>query len=147
MAIADLVVVMRAGRVEDAGPSERVYPQPRTRFVATFMGESNILEARIVDGAAETALGRLSVAAGSGTAVAIRPEMLGTAAEPGFCPLGRMRVEERVLQGSFARIVDRIGETRVLVKLPPSAAPPIGAEVDLYVKPTGAVAVAEEDGR
>lgn len=147
MAIADLVVVMRAGRVEDAGPPERVYAQPRTRFVATFMGESNILEARIVDGTAETRLGRLPVAAGSGTAVAIRPEMLGTAPEPGSCPLGRMRIEERVFQGSFARLVGRIGETRLLVKLAPAAAPPIGADVDLYVKPGGVVAVAEEDGR
>ena len=46
MALADLCVVMSHGRIEDTGPPERVYRRPRTRFTATFMGESTILPAR-----------------------------------------------------------------------------------------------------
>ena len=46
MALADLCVVMSHGRIEDTGQPERVYRRPRTRFTATFMGESTILPAR-----------------------------------------------------------------------------------------------------
>ncbi|MCS6780474.1 MAG: ABC transporter ATP-binding protein, partial [Geminicoccaceae bacterium] len=143
MALADLIVVMRAGRVEDAGPPERVYARPRTRFVATFMGESTILEARVENGSAETPLGRLPVSGGTGAAVAIRPEMLSLVPEPGSCPLGRIRIEERVFQGSFARLAGRVGTTRLVLKLPPDAAPAAGAEAELFLRPGGAVAVAD----
>ena len=37
---------MSHGRIEDTGQPERVYRRPRTRFTATFMGESTILPAR-----------------------------------------------------------------------------------------------------
>ena len=43
MALADHVVVMNHGRIEDEGTPERVYAQPATRFTATFMGESTIV--------------------------------------------------------------------------------------------------------
>ncbi len=41
MAIADRIVVMNAGRIEDDGPPDRVYRQPATLFAADFMGEMN----------------------------------------------------------------------------------------------------------
>src|SRR6478609_7533590 len=40
MALASLIVVMNKGRIEDAGPPQRVYARPATRFTARFMGES-----------------------------------------------------------------------------------------------------------
>ena len=48
MAIADQVIVMNAGRVDDTGTPESIYLRPRSVFTATFMGEANQLEA-IVD--------------------------------------------------------------------------------------------------
>ena len=48
MALADLLVVMNQGRIEDAGPPDRVYLRPRTRFTATFLGDSNLIEGRVV---------------------------------------------------------------------------------------------------
>ncbi len=38
MTLADRVVVMNAGRIEQAGTPDEIYHQPRTRFVAGFMG-------------------------------------------------------------------------------------------------------------
>ena len=52
MALADLCVVMSNGRIEDTGPPERVYRRPRTRFAATFMGESTIVPGRVIGHAA-----------------------------------------------------------------------------------------------
>ena len=48
MALADLLVVMNQGRIEDHGPPDRVYLRPRTRFTATFLGDSNLIEGRVV---------------------------------------------------------------------------------------------------
>ncbi len=45
MAIADQIIVMNAGKVEDTGTPESIYLKPRTLFSATFMGETNQLEA------------------------------------------------------------------------------------------------------
>jgi spermidine/putrescine transport system ATP-binding protein len=41
MALADHIVVMNEGRIEDEGAPERVYAKPATRFTAHFMGESS----------------------------------------------------------------------------------------------------------
>lgn len=47
MAIADTVVVMDHGRIEDHGAPERVYLRPRSVFAATFMGETNLIDAQV----------------------------------------------------------------------------------------------------
>ncbi|MCP5152923.1 MAG: ABC transporter ATP-binding protein [Ectothiorhodospiraceae bacterium] len=47
MALADLVVVMNDGRIEQAGPAREIYNRPATEFVARFIGGHNILRAAI----------------------------------------------------------------------------------------------------
>ncbi len=48
LALADKVVVMDRGMVRQAGTPEDIYLRPRDRFVATFIGKSNIFEGRCV---------------------------------------------------------------------------------------------------
>jgi len=43
MALADLVVLMNGGRIEQAGPPREVFNEPRTAFVAQFMGGHNVI--------------------------------------------------------------------------------------------------------
>jgi putative spermidine/putrescine transport system ATP-binding protein len=43
LALADLVVLMRAGRIEQQGTPEDLFDRPRTAFVARFMGGHNVL--------------------------------------------------------------------------------------------------------
>jgi putative spermidine/putrescine transport system ATP-binding protein len=50
MTMSDLVVVMRAGRVEQVGPPLEVYRQPATAFVARFIGSTNLLHGRLEAG-------------------------------------------------------------------------------------------------
>lgn len=105
MAIADRIVVMNAGRIEDEGPPERVYRQPRSRFAGGFLGEMNFIEAVRRGGAFETALGplRLPCAAPEGARVALcaRPEHVG----PGRgLPIGPAEVLETVFQGVHRRV-------------------------------------------
>nr|WP_240969473.1 ABC transporter ATP-binding protein [Sneathiella limimaris] len=46
LAMSDILVVMSNGRVEQVGPPKEIYSNPNSRFVADFLGTSNILEAK-----------------------------------------------------------------------------------------------------
>ena len=46
--MSDRVAVMCAGRVEQIGTVDEIYYKPTTRFVATFIGETNIIEAELL---------------------------------------------------------------------------------------------------
>ncbi len=48
LAMSDLVVVMRAGVVEQMGAPEDIYRRPANRFVADFIGTANIMAAKVV---------------------------------------------------------------------------------------------------
>jgi spermidine/putrescine transport system ATP-binding protein len=48
LTMSDRVAVMRGGRVEQAGSPREVYEEPRTMFVADFLGVSNLLEVEAV---------------------------------------------------------------------------------------------------
>jgi iron(III) transport system ATP-binding protein len=50
MTMADRIVVMNAGRIEQIGTPEDVFDRPHSRFVARFIGGSNLLEGAHVDG-------------------------------------------------------------------------------------------------
>jgi putative spermidine/putrescine transport system ATP-binding protein len=52
MALADLVVVMNGGRIEQAAPPREVFNRPETAFVARFMGDHNVLAGRVTQVAA-----------------------------------------------------------------------------------------------
>jgi len=72
LAMSDRVVVMDHGVVEQMGAPEEVYRWPASRFVANFLGQSNILPAEVESAAGTTAMvrlangARMSVAHGAG---------------------------------------------------------------------------------
>ena len=63
LSLADTVAVMRDGRLEQVGTPEEVYERPRTRWVAGFLGDADVLPATASGGYAESELGRFAVAA------------------------------------------------------------------------------------
>jgi sn-glycerol 3-phosphate transport system ATP-binding protein len=68
MTLADTVVVMNAGQVEQSGAPTHVYRRPATRFVATFIGSPamTLLKGRVADAnELELAGGRLKLADGT----------------------------------------------------------------------------------
>ncbi|MSO70045.1 MAG: ABC transporter ATP-binding protein [Alphaproteobacteria bacterium] len=48
LALADMVVVMNTGRIEQAGPAQEIYNKPRTTYVAEFMGGWNSFAGKVV---------------------------------------------------------------------------------------------------
>jgi iron(III) transport system ATP-binding protein len=49
MTTADVIAVMNAGRIEQAGSPEEIYERPRSEFVARFIGSSNVVKGRALD--------------------------------------------------------------------------------------------------
>ena len=105
MVISDRVAVLRDGRVVQVGPPEELFEHPRTRFVAEFVGKTNLIDA-VADGGGSVARGsvRLRVAADglaprAPVVVSIRPHQiaLGPAATP------RADGDANVLAGTVLR--------------------------------------------
>ena len=84
LALADRIAVMERGRVLQIGTPDEIYRNPATRFVAAFIGRSNILPGRANGMDAETAFGRLplSRAANGTVALAVRPEQIMIEPDP-----------------------------------------------------------------
>ncbi len=149
MSIADTIVVMNRGLVEDMGAPARIYRRPASLFAATFMGENNLLPGRVaaVSGDAltvETPLGRLLLAGtadlGGAVQVAVRPEQIYPAATApeNAASLGSARVCEFVFQGTHWRARAKTGadgEIALLLRLPAEMQPEVGAEVALFARP------------
>ena len=125
MALADHIVVMNEGRIEDEGPPERLYARPRTRFTATFMGESTILDR-------------------GGESIAIRPENLRIREDSGTQPVGEMRVSESIFQGGHRRILGEwISGGTVICHAPPQAIVRPGDILTLHARPDDMIALRE----
>jgi iron(III) transport system ATP-binding protein len=82
MTTADVIAVMNAGRIEQAGPPEEIYDRPRSEFVARFIGSSNVIKGRALDenhlsfgGAALRCTGGKLAAGGEG-AIAVRQHVI-----------------------------------------------------------------------
>src|SRR6266487_2451412 len=78
--MADRIVVMNAGRVEQEGTAKDLYEQPKTLFVASFVGSPpiNLFDGRAADGAIKVreATLRLAGSASGPVVLGIRPESL-----------------------------------------------------------------------
>ncbi|MEU2553299.1 ABC transporter ATP-binding protein [Streptomyces sp. NPDC013313] len=117
MTMADSVAVMNAGRVEQLGAPTDLYENPRTTFVANFLGTSNLIEAEVDTengddivlraGGGKLVLPRARCSApataGGKVLVGIRPEKISLthADEAGSIPEGRNRLTGRIADASF----------------------------------------------
>lgn len=48
LVLSDRIAVVNEGRIEQIGPVSEVYHRPRTAFVASFLGETNLLSAKVL---------------------------------------------------------------------------------------------------
>jgi putative spermidine/putrescine transport system ATP-binding protein len=90
MTIADRIVVMNNGRIEQAGTPAAVYDEPASRFVADFIGAANLIPGRLGEGRFTSLRGLVlpappGVAPGDGRelVLSIRPEKVDVSGAPG----------------------------------------------------------------
>ena len=138
MSMADTIVCMNQGRIEQQGPPQTLYLQPRTRFVADFMGHSNLLPPALAHRLAPR-LPELPAGLSADQALlCVRPERIRLG---GDAP-AVWQVADTSFLGSIQRIrlhhdeVELLAETSSAVSLVPGqrVAPSFGAEDCSWVR-------------
>ncbi|MCK6449911.1 MAG: ATP-binding cassette domain-containing protein [Alphaproteobacteria bacterium] len=123
MELADRIVLMNQGVIEQIGRAEELYEQPANRFVAEFIGRMNVL----------SGFG----SAGEAGLIGVRPEhleLIDGAAAGADAIVGR--IEKSVFLGSVTRLTLRAGDQRLVVELrgkPANAVP--GATLAVRIPP------------
>ena len=114
MAMADRIVVMHAGRIEQLGTPADIYRAPATRFVAEFVGEPNLIPASPAgDGRVRLAFADLEMPGPSGVCWAmVRPEdlLIVEGLAPADLATASGIVEEVIAIGPLTTILVRCGD-------------------------------------
>ena len=153
LTMSDRIAVMHGGVLEQLDVPTEIYEHPKTRFVAGFIGESNIFDGKVIakDGdllTVETAEGNLQVvgsdfAVGEEMHVSIRPEYLEVSTAPvaGFTLEGK--IKDFIYQGSVVKTaVDLKGGMEVKYsRFEQDQAVSEGKQVYVCWKPEKAVAI------
>ncbi|TKT69819.1 sn-glycerol-3-phosphate ABC transporter ATP-binding protein UgpC [Aquamicrobium sp. LC103] len=146
MTMADRIVVLRGGAVEQIGTPADLYHEPRTRFVAGFIGSPamNFLPVHINGETATLATGdqvqvrRLGSSAAAPGELGIRPEHIGITAPGGHGVECVVDVVEPL--GSDTLLSVTVGDTPVMVRLPGDVVPKAGDRLQLAFVPGKALA-------
>jgi len=161
LTMSDRIAVMNRGRVEQLGSPEELYERPNTRFVADFIGTTNLLTGAIesADGGAGTVYVRLEsgdacVVGGTGLAVgrtvelSVRPESVSIKAANGRSPDGpdpiRATVEQVAYLGGNVQYQVRTNGGLSITALAPKTEQrlPVGSDVDVAWPPSEALVLA-----
>ncbi|MEO3384746.1 ABC transporter ATP-binding protein [Mesorhizobium sp. CAU 1741] len=152
LAMSDRIAVMSAGVLQQVGTPRDLYDNPATPFVATFVGETNVIAGKVtaIDmsvATVETGLGVMRGRAGDGLAVGqaarlyVRPEALVSGTDvPNAITASVQRID---FEGAFALAHGTLDDGSALVASIPStalhAAPAIGSRATFGFDPAHAV--------
>jgi sulfate transport system ATP-binding protein len=140
--LADRVVVMDHGRIEQVGHPDKVYADPATPFVFDFIGHSNRFEGRVTDGRlclGDVMLGSVPAGMPDGrVSVYVRPHDIALAS-PGASDSLPAKILHRLPAGSVHRLEAKSSaaehtveiELPLSVELPPDLGP--GSAVGLWL--------------
>ncbi len=130
MAMSDRVAVFNGGRIEQVAAPEVLYEEPERPFVASFIGDNNLLRGVVaaVDGdTCDVTVGGLTVnafmveahAVGDEVVLAVRPERTGLAAEAGmYTNEFEVEVRDMAFLGDHLRVLTDVGGQSFVVKIP-----------------------------
>jgi iron(III) transport system ATP-binding protein len=137
LSTGDRVVVMRDGVIEQADTPQKVFEQPATRFVASFMGEADFLPAHVHDALLTCEIGVVSTVPGWGNCdldveVVLRPHEVALAPDP----TSAAHVVDVEYHGAFVLHTVRLASGAVLRSWQPhSVRHPVGTAVAVSVVP------------
>lgn len=116
LTMSDRIAVFNKGQIEQIGSPREIYDEPRTRFVAEFIGETNLAEGtvesiegrntliRLENGGGLTASSTGALTPGKKVFVSIRPERIGLGGEANSDNNLDSCVTDSVYQGDHLRI-------------------------------------------
>jgi sn-glycerol 3-phosphate transport system ATP-binding protein len=142
MTLAERMIVMNAGAIEQIGTPESVYERPASLFVASFIGSPpmNLLCDWAALGAATGATWRpaaLGTSVQSNVVLGVRPEDVVIVDFPPSASLWPVAVEVIEMLGAERLIHGRVGTESVVVRQEASRpAPRAGQQVSLQISPS-----------
>ena len=120
LTMSDTIVVMNGGKIEQIGTPEDIYNEPKTRFVANFIGESNIIRGKYLGGKHVEFMGETfecvdsNFAKGEEVDVVIRPEDFD------ILPLEEAKligeVENVIFKGIHFEITAKVGNETFIIR-------------------------------
>ena len=146
MTMSDRIAVFNNGKIEQIAPPLEMYLRPATHFVGNFIGDSNFLEATVIDGASgKLALGAIGEGFGNcadpsltGKTVhaLIRPENIhlvgGNSTTEGL-DVYPLEVEGSVNYGDSVLIIGRLGDVPLRIRVPGVSAGAVDAGSHLQI--------------
>jgi spermidine/putrescine ABC transporter ATP-binding subunit len=149
MHMSDRIVVMKDGMIEQMGTAEEIYDRPRTRFVADFIGQINLLDGAVVGrdgGFAVIEVNGLRVRietasdADGNVTVGIRPQHLTLAANGAAgagCNVLPGRIKDRTFSGNLVHIEVELdgGQSVTIEARPEDVIGDAGTEVNVHWPP------------
>lgn len=152
LALSDRVAILRQGRIEQIGSPADIYHRPRTKFVAEFIGASNLIRGRALTQGVEAegemwpVMPEPHVWPGSQVTALYRPEHLGVSAPDADGLPGR--IAGVTFLGSFVRLDIALASGRHVIADRPSLEMLDGYSIGMPVKvrpdPRTAVILADE---
>jgi len=143
MTTADLIAVMNAGKIEQAGSPEEIYDRPRSEFVARFIGASNVIRGKGLEGSRVEFAGTplkcsgAKFSPGASVPVSIRPHDVAISAtqRQGENAVPATVMRQVFLGGSRDYMVEARDGTQLRVLTGASENIPQGSAVWLYLPP------------
>ena len=148
LSFADRLAVMRNGRIEQVGTPEEIYYQPRTLFVAQFLGRTNLLLSQASGQTAQTPLGTvpLNRPASGNVLLSLRPEHLALETPDASPTAPRVQVLDRSFKGHDITYRVRHQETEYLVHTPNRRSYHPGETASLRILEPAVVLEGQSDG-
>ncbi|MDB5474207.1 MAG: transporter ATP-binding protein [Devosia sp.] len=121
LSISDRIVVMNAGSIEQLGAPHEIYNKPASRFVASFVGQLNNIDAIVTDAAAKTVtidgqaarVPALPADAKGPVTLTLRPEVLAVGARDGNDITLAGTIADVTFLGSVIRLRVSLGRNMV----------------------------------
>ena len=134
LSLADRVAVLREGRIIQVGTPTEIYNSPADIGIATFLGESVLIDGKVTEGKVATDLGKLTalnqVVEGQSGVVAIRSENFYL--QPN--PTGDSEVVGRVFFGHDAVVEVQTPSLKIKARSNGPFAPEVGMKVTVWVR-------------
>jgi spermidine/putrescine transport system ATP-binding protein len=157
--MSDRIAVMHAGRVEQLGTPEELYEHPTTRFVADFIGTTNLLSGAVesadavgavvrLDGGDACRIGAGGLEVGGTVELSVRPESIllkptNGAAHAGSQPIRGVVEQVAYLGGNVQYQVRTSGGLAITALVPKTGERlPVGSDVDVDWPPAEALVLA-----
>ena len=146
--MSDRIALLRHGRLEQVAPPQEIYQRPTTTYVASFIGQSNLLRCEVRSGLAACGALQFRTSLRDGAATfSLRPEAIQLAskfaATDEFCRF-RATIKDQSFQGATTSLRLNCGDLPLTARVAGTTA--LGGDQEFAFRAADVVPVRESEG-